>query len=191
MANFNAYEIERLKALAGTELASFPRRVLAFLADLVILSALFAVIASLLEPLLLKQGWIKTGDDIVFALNLNWYSVAWVVLYFGLATYFGRGKTPGKWLLRIRAVSLAHDRISLWHSVERALGYGLSLLEFGFGFFQYFIHPNKRTLHDRLAETIVIREKRAKPKEPVPDDNPPANPSNAPDNTDPVATNQI
>jgi len=35
---------------------------------------------------------------------------------------------------------------------------GASFLEFGFGFVQYFIHPNRRTVHDRIAETIVIRE---------------------------------
>jgi hypothetical protein len=55
---------------------------------------------------------------------------------------------------------LRHDRLSLWHCVERALGYGASALELGFGFFQYFIHPNRQTVHDRIAETIVIDEGR-------------------------------
>jgi uncharacterized RDD family membrane protein YckC len=30
------------------------------------------------------------------------------------------------------------------------------MLEFGFGFMQYFIHPNQRTVHDRIADTIVV-----------------------------------
>jgi uncharacterized RDD family membrane protein YckC len=47
----------------------------------------------------------------------------------------------------------------MWHSVERALGYGASALEAGFGFLQYFIHPNRRTVHDRIAETIVVKER--------------------------------
>ena len=62
--------------------------------------------------------------------------------------------------LRIRIVSRARPKITLWQAIERALGYGASALEFGFGFVQYFIHPNRRTVHDRMAETIVIREKR-------------------------------
>jgi uncharacterized RDD family membrane protein YckC len=78
-------------------------------------------------------------------------------LYFGLLTYLGRGQTIGKKLLKIRVVSIAHERLSLWHSIERSLGYGASILEGGFGFFQYFIHPNRQTVHDRIAETIVIR----------------------------------
>ena len=59
----------------------------------------------------------------------------------------------------IRIVSLGNERISLWQSVERALGYGAAALEFGFGFLQFFIHPYRRTAQDRLAETIVVKEK--------------------------------
>jgi len=53
-------------------------------------------------------------------------------------------------------VSLTHAHLSFWHSLERSLGYGASALEGGFGFLQYFIHPNCQTIHDRIAETIVI-----------------------------------
>jgi len=60
----------------------------------------------------------------------------------------------------ICAVSLVHERLSLWHSIERALGYGASALEFGFGFAQYFLRPNHRTVHDRIAEAIVVAEGR-------------------------------
>jgi uncharacterized RDD family membrane protein YckC len=157
-ATYNAHETARMLALHSAELASFTRRAMAFLLDLVIAALLFALLASLIEPFLLALQWMKPGEEIVFALNLNWYSIAWTVLYYGLATYIGNGKTPGKALLGIRVVSLIHHRLSLWHSIERALGYGASLLEFGFGFFQYFIHPNRRTVHDRIAETIVIRD---------------------------------
>ena len=81
----------------------------------------------------------------------------WPVAYFALATFAGNGSTPGKRLLGIRVVSLVHDRITLWHCVERALGYAASFLEAGFGFLQYFTHPNRQTVHDRIAETIVVR----------------------------------
>ena len=162
MATFSAHQTEHMVAVNGAELASFVRRAVAFLIDLVLAATLFAVVGSVIEPFLLKQGWIRSTEDIVFALNLNWYSITWTVLYFGLTTYFGNGKTPGKALLGIRVVSLVHAHISLWHSFERALGYGASLLELGFGFFQYFIHPNKRTVHDRIAETIVVRDPMAR-----------------------------
>jgi uncharacterized RDD family membrane protein YckC len=81
------------------------------------------------------------------------------VVYFGLFTFFGNGRTPGKRLFGVRVASLVHERMSLWHSIERALGYGAAALEFGFGFLQFFIHPYRRTAQDRLAETIVVKEK--------------------------------
>ena len=81
-----------------------------------------------------------------------------VALYFGLGTWLGHGQTPGKRLLRIRVVSLTHGHLSLWHAVERSLGYAASVLEGGFGFLQYYIHPNRQTVHDRIAETIVVKE---------------------------------
>ena len=94
----------------------------------------------------------------------NWYSVLYLVLFYGLSVYIGNGKTLGKALLHIRVVSLVHRRMTLWHSFERALGYGASALELGFGFFQYFIHPNRRTVHDRIAETIVVRDSALAPR---------------------------
>ncbi len=60
--------------------------------------------------------------------------------------------------MKIRVVSIAHTHLTLWHSVERALGYGAAALEGGFGFVQFFIHPDRRCAQDRLAETIVVTE---------------------------------
>jgi hypothetical protein len=42
--------------------------------------------------------------------------------------------------------------------MERALGYGASALEGGFGFIQYFFYKNHTCTHDRIAETIVVQE---------------------------------
>jgi len=80
------------------------------------------------------------------------------ILYFGVLLWWGNGRTPGKRLMKIRVVSLVHRHLSLWHSVERALGYGAAALEGGFGFVQYFIHPYRRCVQDRIAETIVVTE---------------------------------
>jgi len=81
------------------------------------------------------------------------------ILYFGILLWRGKGRTPGKRLLKIRVVSLMHRHITFWHSVERALGYGAAALEGGFGFVQFFIHPYRRCAQDRLAETIVVTER--------------------------------
>ena len=161
-SKYNPHETARMRELDGAQLASFSRRAAAFALDLFFGWMLFVVIFVVL--LLIRRpimGPLTEPPEDPIHLNFfeNWYSVLWWVLYFGLATYVWNGRTPGKRLLRIRVVSLVHNRLTLWHSIERALGYGASALELGFGFIQYFIHPNHRTVHDRIAETIVVVDK--------------------------------
>jgi len=161
--SYKPYEIERMLALEGVELASFRERACAFAIDMAMASALaIALLQLLVEPVLDALGVDKHLElELSFE---TWYGLLYFVLFFGLSLYLGNGRTLGKRLLGIRVVSLVHHRLSLWHCVERALGYGASTAECTFGFFQYFIHPNRRTVHDRMAETIVVRDK---PRDPA------------------------
>lgn len=154
-----------MQELDGLPLADFWQRAGAFATDVTL-----AVVAVIIIALLFATAmWvIQTGADVHrpiayhFDPKEEWIKVAFEtavsVLYFGLTTYFWNGRTPGKSLFRIRVVSLVHERMTLWHSIERALGYGAAALELGFGFVQFFIHPYRRTAQDRLAETIVVKE---------------------------------
>ena len=149
--------IHRLASLEGRPLAPFHIRAAALAADLAILNIL-VLLGSLL--------WAWANSRAIATLHLKaidaihtWWAFLALVAYFSLATYLGSGQSPGKRLLRIRVVSLVHQRLGLWHCVERALGYAASTLELGFGFLQYFIHPNAQTVHDRIAETIVVSER--------------------------------
>ena len=161
----NRYQLPhstQAQALVGAPLASFTRRAVALLIDFVAAGFLFIAVTVGGAQLAIRLGLLTIERDVNLRFNFyeNWYSVIWLVLYFTLSLYFGRGRTPGKRLCRIQVVSLVHDRISLWHALERALGYGASALEAGFGFLQYFARPDRRTVHDRIAETIVIADPR-------------------------------
>ncbi|HEY4904586.1 MAG TPA: RDD family protein [Candidatus Sulfotelmatobacter sp.] len=152
--HYHPQETHRMMALDGMELASFGRRASALAIDMLAMIGIFALLAL---PVAL---WSKTHDislHLEFKPFHNWYSTILPVVYFGVIVWLTNGLTLGKWLTGIRIISLTHERIGLWHSVERALGYGASLLEAGSGFFQYLIHPNRQTVHDRIAETVVVR----------------------------------
>jgi uncharacterized RDD family membrane protein YckC len=156
---YTSHATHRMVELEGLRLAPFGRRLAAFALDFLIVVVLFALLviagAKLADKLhLLPQD---THAHLEFDFH-HWYSLLALVLYFGLGTYFGNGQTPGKRLLRLRVVSTLHPRLSLWHALERALGYGASALELGFGFLQYFIADNRQTVHDRIAGTIVVVE---------------------------------
>ncbi|MBI3793047.1 MAG: RDD family protein [Gemmatimonadetes bacterium] len=149
--------------LTGLPLASFRRRAAAWLLDLTLSAVAFLLVAFPVAWVLDRTGVDAAHHEIKLTMFGNWYSVAWHAAYFGLLTWAGRGQTPGKRALGIRVRSLGHDPVSLWQSLERALGYGASLLEGGFGFVQYFLNAQRQTVHDRIAETVVVREESARP----------------------------
>jgi len=162
--------------LEGLELAGFMRRFLAFFIDLVLLIILLFIVGTTLDYLGIINFGFSIGissDKAVnslpsinngISLDAPEYLLVIIkllipVIYFGLITCFTNGFTFGKRILGIRIVSTNHGQLTLWHSIERSLGYYASSLEFGFGFLQYFIDYNRRTVHDRIAETIVIKVK--------------------------------
>jgi uncharacterized RDD family membrane protein YckC len=152
--SFMPLTADRAQRLAGVPLASFTRRAVAFTIDFGIVVVFLGLLA-LPKTLAVRAA---TGNFIMNLDPFHGWALLSLPLYFGLSTYFGRGQSIGKRWLRIRVVSLTHEHLSLWHSIERSLGYGASTLEGGFGFIQYFTHPNAQTVHDRIAETIVVDE---------------------------------
>jgi len=180
MDKFSAKETEWMLELDGIPLAGFWRRAFAFTIDGIIVGIITVMVVAAVTrgyiavthklPTFTVNGKIphieeeiekkepqleKGGESKGLSLVAD---VVIPVLYFGLLMWKGKGRTPGKRLMKIRVVSIVHRHLSLWHSVERALGYGAAALEGGFGFVQYFIHPYRRCVQDRIAETIVVTE---------------------------------
>ena len=153
--HYHPHQTQRMLALEGIELASFARRAAAIGIDFVAIVLAFLAVAIPLAKL--WEHAYNVDVNLEFKPFENWYSTISPVLYFGLLVWLTNGRTLGKWLCGICIVSVVHERIGFWHSLERALGYGASLLEAGSGFFQYLVNPTRQTVHDRIAETIVVR----------------------------------
>ena len=150
--HFHAHETARVDSLNGLPLATFWQRWLGFWIDCFLAVLVWAPLEFVWRRYVLHEH---------NRIDLHWDfheigNLVVMVLYYGLANYLGNGQTPGKWVARTRAVSLMHDRMGLWQSVERGLGYGAALLEGGLGFLQYFWDRNRQCAQDRLAETIVV-----------------------------------
>jgi uncharacterized RDD family membrane protein YckC len=148
----------RMESLAGMPLASFQARAVAFLLDMLLVLIFYIPVMWLIK-------WLAAGRIANSHIEINWNfhelsNVIFTVLYFGLTLFWGNGQTLGKRIVRIRVLSLIHERITFWQSIERALGYGASILEGGFGFAQYFTNPNHCCVHDRIAETIVVSDRK-------------------------------
>jgi uncharacterized RDD family membrane protein YckC len=148
---FFAHESERAHALIGLPLAMFWQRLLGYAIDLL----LAVIVWSPLEFAWRMYVLHETRIHLVWDFHEKGNIVV-MLLYWGLGNYFGNGQTPGKWVARTRILSLTGERMGLWRSFERALGYGAAILEAGLGFLQFFWDKNRMCAQDRLAETIVV-----------------------------------
>ena len=85
--------------------------------------------------------------------------LAWI-FYFGIGVSRWRGRTPGKYLLRIRIVDVrsADGSIDPWTALSREF-YGrlASTCLFGIGYLIAFFGPERLALHDRILGTRVIK----------------------------------
>jgi uncharacterized RDD family membrane protein YckC len=147
---YHAQETARQDELNGTRLAGFTPRAVGFGID-------FILVSILRKPaLFLWQTYVPHEWERHTFINLfHVVSAVVLVIYFSLALYIGNGQTIGKKIMGTRVISLTHRKVTLWQATERALGYGASFLEAGFGFLQYFINRNGQCVHDRIAQTIV------------------------------------
>ncbi len=78
--------------------------------------------------------------------------------YFTLFIAAG-GQTIGKMAAGIRVVSTDHNhgRVPLGHAIVRAAVYFLSALPAGLGFLPALMGADRRAIHDRLADTRVVK----------------------------------
>ncbi len=93
----------------------------------------------------------------------------WIGVYFTLFLAWWNGYTPGKWLMGIRVLRLNGQRMSLWPAFERFGGYAASVATGLIGFAQIYWDPNRQGMHDRIAQTVVIRERSGSEVSPNPD----------------------
>jgi hypothetical protein len=83
--------------------------------------------------------------------------LGWVGLYFVATVALFRGRTPGKRMMGIRIVRLNGRPIGWWAAFERFGGYAAGFATGLLGFAQIFWDRNRQGIHDKIAETAVIR----------------------------------
>ncbi|HEX2191445.1 MAG TPA: RDD family protein [Longimicrobiaceae bacterium] len=102
-------------------------------------------------------GWLgKVADEMGIGFG-------WTGLYFTAFLALWRGQTPGKRMLGIRVVRLDGRPIGWWAAFERFGGYAASIFTGLLGFFQILWDRNRQALHDKVTETVVVREGEPRP----------------------------
>jgi len=84
--------------------------------------------------------------------------LGWSGLYFIVFPVLWNGRTPGKRLMQIRIARLNGKPISWWNAFERFHGYVSCLLGGLIGFLQVLWDPQNQGHHDKIAETVVVKD---------------------------------
>ena len=145
---------------AEVDMASFSARLGAFLLDLLILS---------LPPMVM--AWLGLylagkGNPLLFLVSyqgLAALQVVGVTWFFSLVCYFTlfswvAGATPGKMLFGLKVIGWYGETPGLLRSLVRSLCYVVDAAVFGLGFLMVFVTSNRQALHDKVIETLVIRD---------------------------------
>ena len=85
-------------------------------------------------------------------------SAGWAALYFTAMLALWRGRTPGKRALGIRVIRLDGKPLGWVASFERFGGFAAALASGTLGFFQILWDRNRQGVHDKISETVVIRD---------------------------------
>ncbi|MBI5966388.1 MAG: RDD family protein [Deltaproteobacteria bacterium] len=137
-------------------------RSVAFAIDHLIL--LFTLAIFLVVGFLAVELGAKGGREIFFLqkarLVLPILLPLGVVLVLGYFSFFHAawGQTIGKMIFGLRVVQIDGQPVSFSRALTRTLGYALSAIPFFLGFFWVGFTASKRSWHDAIAGTMVVRE---------------------------------
>ncbi len=140
--------------------APFSLRCGAILIDYILLVSIVAFSTLIARPL---GGGARTAGNSTETFGLVIAMIV-SVLNFGVLPGLS-GRTAGKWATGLRIERVDGRDIGVGRAVVRHfVGYPLSFLTLGIGFLVAAINARGRTLHDLVADTVIVREEIVEPR---------------------------
>ncbi len=84
--------------------------------------------------------------------------LGWAGLYFTAFVALWNGRTPGKRLMGVKIIRLDCKPVGWRMAFERFGGYAASIATGLLGFAQILWDRNRQAIHDKIAETVVVKE---------------------------------
>ena len=139
----------------------FWKRTFAFLIDLLIVKLLNLILIGLgilaAYRALDDLQFSSPSEDLIFLL-IGLFFLTGITLFFIYFLYFNwKGYTPGMRLSGLKIVSDSSEPLTISQALVRTSGLLISFFFFGIGFLIMLFNHKRRTLHDLLAGTYVIK----------------------------------
>ena len=156
--------MKKYQAHPTIDYAGIWMRLVAFFIDAIILVVIVWVFQRLLE-LGFGLGWMdRSVGPLVpdVAVSGAYWVLGLLVTWFVITAYLAgfwrwRGQTPGKMVMRLKITRIDGSSIGWDGVIVRLLGYVPSSLLLGFGFIWIGFDIHRQGLHDKIADTYVIR----------------------------------
>jgi uncharacterized RDD family membrane protein YckC len=138
--------------------AGFVTRLMAFLVDITIVSAIYSLIAVATQAI----GGFFQRDVAVMISEESWLGLltsaaaAIFPLIYNVFFWSLTGQTPGKAVMGIRVYTANGDPITPRRAILRYIAYWLSAALLFAGFLLALVDNRRRTLHDKLTGTVVV-----------------------------------
>jgi uncharacterized RDD family membrane protein YckC len=150
--------------VAKSEPAGFWIRFAAYLIDAAIIMVPMLIVMAVSVPMMFRAAQTGQSDSPsawIFVLpTLGGLLTAVLSIAYPLYFWTSRGATPGKSLLGLQIVtSEGKSPIDFKSAVLRLIGYMINGFTFGIGFLLIALSEDKRGLHDRIADTTVVRRR--------------------------------
>ncbi len=156
-----AHEVAELRQLFGFQkqallqyFGSFDQRATAAVIDWFLVSTVCAVLAFTVTIFLSNKIAL-----IVVALSLLVIIPIVNLVYHIVMESSAKQGTYGKQILKIRVCDMQGDRITTSHAAGRNIAKVLSVLTLGVGYLYCFFNKQQQCLHDRVAETLVVKDR--------------------------------
>ncbi|NNU34560.1 RDD family protein [Mucilaginibacter sp. S1162] len=156
-----AHEVAELRQLFGFQkeallqyFGSFDQRATAAVIDWFLVSAVCAVLAFIVAVFLSNKIAL-----IAVALSLLVIIPIVNLVYHIVMESSPKQGTYGKQILKIRVCDMQGERISISHAAGRNFAKVLSVLTLGIGYLYCFFNKQQQCLHDKVAETLVVKDR--------------------------------
>jgi uncharacterized RDD family membrane protein YckC len=148
--------------------AGFASRAIAFVVDLVVMSAIILIAIALMQTVLgffTLYGLVGqriTQSDLFHALLTVVVSLIGAAIAIGYPVGFWvlLGQTPGKLLMGLRIERVNGQPLTIRYALLRYVGYWLSAIPLGLGFLWVLVDDSRQAWHDKLAGTCVTYQSR-------------------------------
>jgi uncharacterized RDD family membrane protein YckC len=146
--------MEQTDAIA-LEFAGFWRRFAAFIIDAIAISILTSIVLPFHN---IPHFWNNVSAWYFFPLMaINNFLSTLITIAYPVVFWTWRGQTPGKMVMNIKVIRTDGSNITLGYALLRYLGYIVCCLTIGIGFLWIAFDARKQGLHDKIADTYVVK----------------------------------